>query len=222
MLRRASCRPSSSPSLCPHYHDLLPQDRKAAVTSPSEVAPTRLLLSAPPWASLAEGTACVPITRGQRRRSPGPRSHPPAVILLHRCRTAGSRCSVLRLLSCQVLLNAHVASVCFECFRGMLQVFQMDVAKVNRDVAYVAMVVHVFRKGMLPMFHVFLDVYRKCVYLNVVYIFTHMMQVFYLDVAMFTMVSSVFRCFCKCFRNMFQMFHLFSYVYCGCIWMFQN
>ena len=34
----------------------------------------------------------------------------------------------------------HVASVCFKCFicfRGMLQVFCMDVAKVDRDVAYV-------------------------------------------------------------------------------------
>jgi hypothetical protein len=31
---------------------------------------------------------------------------------------------------------------CFRCFRGMLQVFYKDVAKVNRDVAYVAMVVH--------------------------------------------------------------------------------
>ena len=40
----------------------------------------------------------------------------------------------------------HVASVFFKCFRcliGMLQLFHADVAKVDRDVAYVAMVVHV-------------------------------------------------------------------------------
>ena len=39
----------------------------------------------------------------------------------------------------------HVAVVhfkCFRCFRGMFQVFHMDVAKVGRDVAYAAMVVH--------------------------------------------------------------------------------
>ena len=36
----------------------------------------------------------------------------------------------------------HVASIhfkCFRCFRGMLQVFYKDVAKVDRDVAHVAM-----------------------------------------------------------------------------------
>ena len=38
-------------------------------------------------------------------------------------------------------LKEHVANVCFKyfiCFRGMLQVFYMDVAKVDWDVAYVA------------------------------------------------------------------------------------
>jgi hypothetical protein len=35
--------------------------------------------------------------------------------------------------------------------------------------------------------------------------------------------SSVFRCFFKCFRSMFQMFHLPSDVCCNCcIWMFQK
>jgi hypothetical protein len=36
----------------------------------------------------------------------------------------------------------------------MLQVFQMNVAKVDRDVAYIAMVVHVCCKGLLQMMHV--------------------------------------------------------------------
>jgi hypothetical protein len=42
--------------------------------------------------------------------------------------------------------KAHVASVCFKyfrCFICMLQVFHVDVAKVDRGVAYVAMVIHV-------------------------------------------------------------------------------
>jgi hypothetical protein len=51
----------------------------------------------------------------------------------------------------------HVANVCFKCFRyfrGMLQTFYMNVAKVDRDVAYVAMVVHVCYK-LLFLFHLF-------------------------------------------------------------------
>ena len=38
---------------------------------------------------------------------------------------------------------------------GMLQLFRMDVAKVDRDVAYVAMVVHVCCKLLFPMFDLF-------------------------------------------------------------------
>jgi len=50
-------------------------------------------------------------------------------------------------------------------------VFQMDVAKVDWDVAYVAMVVHVRCKLLFPMFtSVFLDICCKCVYLDVVYV----------------------------------------------------
>jgi hypothetical protein len=52
-------------------------------------------------------------------------------------------------------LKEHVANVCFECFKGMLQVFYIDIAKVDRDVAYVAMVVHVYCKGLLLVFHLF-------------------------------------------------------------------
>jgi hypothetical protein len=36
------------------------------------------------------------------------------------------------------VLKAHGANVCFKCFRGTLQAFYTDVAKVDRDVAYVA------------------------------------------------------------------------------------
>jgi hypothetical protein len=72
------------------------------------------------------------------------------------------------------IVSEAVASICFECFRcfrGILHVFQMDVAKVNRDVAYVAMVVHVCCKGLSLMFHLcFLDTCCKCVYLDVAYV----------------------------------------------------
>jgi hypothetical protein len=71
-------------------------------------------------------------------------------------------------------LKTHVASVCFKCFRffsGTLQVFHIDVAKVDRDVAYVAMVVHVCCKLLFAMFYLFFsDACCRCVYLNIAYV----------------------------------------------------
>jgi hypothetical protein len=93
-------------------------------------------------------------------------------------------------------------------------VFHVDVAKVDRDVAYVAMVIHVCCKRLFQMFHLFVA--------NVFIWMSHMFQVFYLVVAhAFTMAFQVFSCvFCKCvqthvsyfssaFRRMLQMFYLF-------------
>ena len=69
-------------------------------------------------------------------------------------------------------LKVHVASVyfkCFICLRGILQRFRMDVAKVDRDVVYVAMVVHICCKRLFPMFYLFFQTYIASVYLDVVY-----------------------------------------------------
>jgi hypothetical protein len=104
-------------------------------------------------------------------------------------------------------LKEHVANICFECFRcfkGMLQLFYIDVAKVDWDVAYVAIVVHVCCKGLLPMFHLCLSGCCIC--------FTHMLHVFYLDVAYvckgFEVFLGVFfkvsEACCKCAFQMFQ------------------
>jgi hypothetical protein len=41
----------------------------------------------------------------------------------------------------------------------MFQVFHMDVAKVNRDVAYVVVVARVCFKILFPMFHLFFQMY---------------------------------------------------------------
>jgi hypothetical protein len=54
---------------------------------------------------------------------------------------------------------------CFRCFRGMFQVFHTDVKKVDRDVAYVAMVVHVSCKYLSPMFHLFFQTYVASVFI---------------------------------------------------------
>jgi hypothetical protein len=56
-------------------------------------------------------------------------------------------------------------------------VFHTDVAKVDRDVAHVAMVVHTCCKLLVSMFHLcFPEVCCKCVYLDVAYVFTHRVQ----------------------------------------------
>jgi hypothetical protein len=55
-----------------------------------------------------------------------------------------------------VLKNIDRKSVCLKCFRcfgDMLQVFRMDVVKVDHDVTYVAIVVHVYCKRQFPIFH---------------------------------------------------------------------
>jgi hypothetical protein len=56
-------------------------------------------------------------------------------------------------------LKEHVANICFKCFRDMLQMLYIDVTKVNRDaakvdrdVAHVAMYMH---KCMFQMFHLY-------------------------------------------------------------------
>jgi hypothetical protein len=72
----------------------------------------------------------------------------------------------------------HVVSVCFKYFIGMLQVFHID-----RDVAYVAMVVHVCYKFLFPMFHLFFGrVLQVCLFGCCIH-FTHMLHAFHLNVA---------------------------------------
>ena len=69
--------------------------------------------------------------------------------------------------------------------------FLANVAKVDRDVAYVAMVVHLCCKLLFPMFYLFFKrMLQVC--LSRCYVFTHIMQVFYLDVAY---VYNGFKCF---------------------------
>jgi hypothetical protein len=61
----------------------------------------------------------------------------------------------------------------------MLQVFHMDVAKIDRDVTHVAMVVHSTRMLQASVPNVssaFLDICCKCTYLDVAYI-SHMLSV---------------------------------------------
>jgi hypothetical protein len=66
-------------------------------------------------------------------------------------------------------IYTYVSSICFECskyFRLMLQVFHLNVAKVDLDVAYVVMAIHACFKRM---FQVFIS-------------FRRMLRIFYMDV----------------------------------------
>jgi hypothetical protein len=85
-----------------------------------------------------------------------------------------------------VALKAHVARVCFNyfrCFRGMLQVFYMDVAKIYWDVAHVAMVVHICHKHLFQIFHLFFRrMLQVCLFGCCIYV-SHICSKFYLDVS---------------------------------------
>jgi hypothetical protein len=75
-------------------------------------------------------------------------------------------------------------------------VFHTDVAKVDRDVAYVAMVCTCMLQASVPnVSSIYSDVCCKC--LSGCYIcFTHMLKCFIWTLRMFAIV---FKCFCKCF-----------------------
>jgi hypothetical protein len=65
-------------------------------------------------------------------------------------------------LQVDIALKAHFARVyfnCFRCFRDMLQVLHMDVAKIDHDVVHVAMVVHICCKRPFQMFHLLFQTY---------------------------------------------------------------
>jgi hypothetical protein len=84
-------------------------------------------------------------------------------------------------------------ALCFKCF---LQMFHMDVAIVDWDVAYVAMVVHVCCKLLFPMFHLFFLTYVASVFIWILHIF-HMY------------VTSVLSECCVCFTMDFHVFLVF-------------
>ena len=61
-----------------------------------------------------------------------------------------------------MLHKMHVSSTCFKCFILMLQVFYLDVVKVDLDVAHVAMAIHAYLKNMFQVFHLFSVICCTC------------------------------------------------------------
>jgi hypothetical protein len=120
-----------------------------------------------------------------------------------------------------------VKSIRFKCFIYMLQVFHVDVAKVDQDVAYVAMVIHICCKHLFLMFQLF-QTYDAHVYLGVAYV-SHLCCKCFIQMLhrLHTYVASVSsRCcicfaiathvFSSCFTRMLQVFQLFLDIYCKC------
>jgi hypothetical protein len=125
--------------------------------------------------------------------------------------------------ACQGLLKVHISVyfICFKYFIGMLQVFHIDVAKVDRNVA---MTIHVCCKRLFQMFHLFFQTYVASVFIGMLYIFSRKCcKCFFWMLYMFLMAFQVFSVFSKCFRRMFQVCYLSLDVCCKCsIWMFQK
>jgi hypothetical protein len=97
------------------------------------------------------------------------------------------------------VLKTYVVSVFFQVFRMfqryVLHLFQMNVAKVDQNVAYVAMVAHVCYKGLFPMFHLCFWTYCcKCVYLNVAYVLHICCRCFICILHVFAMVFKLLSC----------------------------
>jgi hypothetical protein len=93
-------------------------------------------------------------------------------------------------------------------------VFYIDVAKVDRDVTHIAMVVHICFNYIFQMFYLFqTSVATGCCIYIVFQLFSYICcKCFHLDFVMFAMAThmfSSFLVFCNCFRHMLQLFQLF-------------
>jgi hypothetical protein len=102
------------------------------------------LSPSPPWPSRARGLAAAFSTGPIAAFSIGPTSSalPVSSTLVNSmCRRAS-----FPKQQEDIVLKARVANVCFKCsrcFECMLQVFYTGVAKIDRDVAHVAMAIHI-------------------------------------------------------------------------------
>jgi hypothetical protein len=102
-----------------------------------------------------------------------------------------------------------VKSIRFKCFIYMLQVFHVDVAKVDQDVAYVAMVIHICCKHLFLMFQLF-QTYDAHVYLGVAYV-SHLCCKCFIQMLhrLHTYVASVSSRCCICFAIATHVFYTY-------------
>jgi hypothetical protein len=105
-------------------------------------------------------------------------------------------------------------------------VMYIDVAKVDRDVEHVVMVIHVCFKYVFQMLSVSDECYKCFIWmLHMQACYKHMFQVFsgvsYVRLRVFHLDIAYVRRFRKYFISLFQVYHLSSFVCCNCcMWMF--
>ena len=80
--------------------------------------------------------------------------------------------------------------------------FQIDVATIDRMLHMLQWLYTYVANSYSQCFSAFSNVCCKCVYLDVAYVFTHMLQVFYLDVAY---VLQWFQVFFKCLASVLDL-----------------
>jgi hypothetical protein len=134
-------------------------------------------------------STCTPIA-GDRFQLPA-RCHPPSPPRPH------SWIPLCSALSARLpgFVESHIASVyfkCFRCFKCMLQVFQIDIVKVDRDFAYEWLYTYVAKVCYQCFICVFRHMSQVCLSGCYIY-FTHMLQVCVLDVSVISDIC------CKCF-----------------------
>jgi hypothetical protein len=101
------------------------------------------------------------------------------------------------------MLQAYISNVSmFQCFRGMLQVFYTDVAKIDLDVAFVAKVCTCMLQASVPNVSSIFQTYVA----SVSSAFFYMLQVLYLNVSKVDLVLHMLLGYIR----MFQVFHLFQ------------
>jgi hypothetical protein len=92
----------------------------------------------------------------------------------------------------------------------MLLIFHMDVAKVDSNVAYVAMVVHVCCKLLFPMFHLFFQTYVASLFIWMLHMFdTYACKCF---IWILHMLCNSFKCFLGIFVSVSDV--CFNYFIC--------
>jgi hypothetical protein len=101
----------------------------------------------------------------------------------------------------------YAANICFKCFKGMLQLLYMDVAKVDLDVTHVTYFTNISEvccKRLLKMFHLFrryvaVSVLSRCyIYIVCCRYFISMLHMFH------THIASILSRYCICFTHMSQ------------------
>jgi hypothetical protein len=68
---------------------------------------------------------------------------------------AATTCNLSKEMFTLKMYVANVCFKCFRCFRYILQMFHIDVVKVDWDVTYVASVLEVCCKCLFKIFHLF-------------------------------------------------------------------